>query len=151
MLNCQIMAVIINNNDKKRLDFSRLNWNSWNSFQIMALEILLFSNTIYKMPGHAHTVFRCRQQEEDFFVGRINKQQGDGQGYHHHTLWSIHVKLQPSAGFYSQGGVNQLEDRRGRHFKSYAVHLSSILFLHIFHHCLLLMLFRGRAHVDLEF
>ena len=60
MLNCQIMAVIINNNDKKRLDFSRLNWNSWNSFQIMALEIMLFSNTIYKMPGHAHTVFRCR-------------------------------------------------------------------------------------------
>ena len=60
MLNCQIMAVIISN-DRKRLDFSQLIWNSWNSFQIMALEILLFSNTIYKMPGHAHnTVFRCR-------------------------------------------------------------------------------------------
>ena len=60
MLNCQIMAVIINNDDRKRLDFSQLIWNSWNSFQIMALEILLFSNTIYKMPEFAHTVFRCR-------------------------------------------------------------------------------------------
>ena len=60
MLNCQIMAVIINNNVKKRLDFSRLIRNSWNSFQIIALEILLVSKTIYKMPGHAHTVFRCR-------------------------------------------------------------------------------------------
>ena len=60
MLNCQIMAVIINNDDRKRLDFSQLIWNSWNSFQIITLEILLFSNTIYKMPGHAHTVFRCR-------------------------------------------------------------------------------------------
>ena len=61
MLNCQIMAVIINN-DRKRLDFSQLIWNSWNSFQIMAYRNLAFlKHYLYKMPVHAlNTVFRCR-------------------------------------------------------------------------------------------
>ena len=59
MLNCQIMAVIINNNDRKRLDFSQLIWNSWNSFQIITLEILLVSNTIYKMSRHAQNTALC--------------------------------------------------------------------------------------------